>query len=310
MQMLILLILVLGTCVMLGLALMSGQRRRPARQRLVRLVDGTRAVRRAREGPGLLAEDVPGWLLRLLGPLAGKSAERARVSEGLRKRLIEAGYRRSSAATVFMGGRFALALGIPFLALLVPGTWRFEQLQLGAVLCVATGFGYVLPSYWVDRRRKARQRAIELGLPDALDLMVVCVQAGLGILASIDRVVRDLARGHPILCAELQLALYEIRAGKSTVEGLRGLADRTGVSEISALVAMLVQTERFGTSIAETLGVHADSLRSRRMQRAEEMANKAPLKMLFPTVLIFAASLIVTIGPAVVEIVSFFKEQQ
>ena len=146
-------------------------------------------------------------------------------------------------------------------------------------------------------------------MPDALDLMVVCVQAGLGIIASLDRVVRDMSRQHPTLCAELQLALHEIRAGKSTADGLRALAERTGVSELRALVAMLVQTERFGTSISDTLRVHADSLRSRRMLRAEEAANKAPLKMLFPTTLIFFASLIVTIGPAVAEIAAFFADR-
>ena len=146
-------------------------------------------------------------------------------------------------------------------------------------------------------------------MPDALDLMVVCVQAGLGIIASLDRVVRDMSRQHPTLCGELQLALHEIRAGKSTADGLRALAERTGVSELRALVAMLVQTERFGTSISDTLRVHADSLRSRRMLRAEEAANKAPLKMLFPTTLIFFASLIVTIGPAVAQIAEFFAER-
>ncbi len=302
-------LLILACCTTLGLAIASMQRRRPTRQRLLRLRDGTRAVRPASEGPGLLAEDVPAWILRFLRPLAGRSGDQAeRGPDQLRRRMIESGYRRPSAPVVFMGGRIALAIALPLLALLVPGTWHFEEFQLVAVLAVATGAGYLAPSHLVDRRRKARQRAIELGLPDALDLMVVCVQAGLGILASIDRVVKDLPGTHPVLCAEFELSLYEIRAGKSTVAGLRGLAERTGVSEVSTLVAMLVQTERFGTSVADTLRVHADALRTRRMQRAEELANKAPLMMLFPTTLIFAATLVVTIGPAVLEITSFFRE--
>jgi tight adherence protein C len=157
-----------------------------------------------------------------------------------------------------MGGRIALAIATPLLVMLVPGLWGLHNLQLVALLLVTTGFGYLFPSYWVDRRRAHRQLAIEHGLPDALDLMVVCVQAGLGIVASLNRVVRDLARTHPILSAELELTIYEIRAGKSTTDGLRALAERTGVDELSTFVAMLVQTERFGTSVADTLRVHAE----------------------------------------------------
>jgi tight adherence protein C len=256
-----------------------------------------------------VAETTPAWMLRVLGLLAPKpSASNAGQHDRLRKRLIEAGYRRASAATVYMGGRVVLGVGLPLLLLVVLGAVRLQHQQLVALILLATGLGYVFPSYWVDRRRKARQLAIEHGLPDALDLMVVCVQAGLGIVASLDRVIRELPRAQPVLCAEFELTIYEIRAGKSTTDGLRNLAERTGVSDVSALVAMLAQTERFGTSISDTLRVHADSLRSRRMLRAEEMANKAPLKMLFPTTLIFFATFVVTIGPAMTKILMFFQE--
>jgi tight adherence protein C len=128
------------------------------------------------------------------------------------------------------------------------------------------------------------------------------------MIAGLDRVVRDLAPTHPVLSSELELTIYEIRAGKSTVDGLRGLVDRTGVSDVSALVAVLVQTERFGTNVSDALRVHADALRTRRMQRAEELANKAPLKMLFPTTFIFFATLVVSLGPAMVKILKFFAE--
>jgi tight adherence protein C len=160
----------------------------------------------------------------------------------------------------------------------------------------------VLPSYVLDRRVASRQREIVHGLPDALDLLVVCVEAGLGVVAGLQRVARELVRSSPVLCSEIELSIQEIRAGKTTTESLRGLGRRTGVSELNALAAMLIQTERFGTSVADTLRVHADSLRARRMERADELANRAPLKMLFPTVLIFLASLIVTMGPAMREI--------
>ena len=305
--------LMLASSIALGLAFMSSRPRSSARQRLIRLADGSRVPNPSTGEASLIDEPVsawlPAWLMRVFGRLAPRAlTAESPATDRLRKRLIEAGYRRPAAVSAFMGGRMALGLGIPLLVTLVPGIWRLDQLQLVVLLLVATACGFILPSYWVDRQRSRRQLAIEHGLPDALDLMVVCVQAGLGLVASLHRVIRDLSRTHPILAAEFELTIYEIRVGKSTADGLRALAERTGVSEISALVAMLVQTERFGTNISDTLRVHADALRTRRMQRAEELANKAPLKMLFPTTLIFFSTLVVSLGPAMVKILKFFAE--
>jgi tight adherence protein C len=302
--------LILATCAALSLSLATMRRAGTAQQRLIRLADGGRAPDPAADGVGLLGEDAHPFLVRFVdffakSSLVSEAADRGR----LQTRLIEAGYRRPSAVIVYMGTRVGLALALPLSFLVLTSTWGFPKLQLLGLLLLATGAGYVAPGVWVDRRRHRRQIAIEHSLPDALDLMVVCVQAGLGIVASLDRVVRDLARTHPILSAEFELAIYEIRAGKATTDALRALAARTGVSEIHALVAMLVQTERFGTGIADTLRIHADALRSRRMQRAEELANKAPLKMLFPTALIFFATLIVSLGPALAKILLFFAEK-
>ena len=148
-----------------------------------------------------------------------------------------------------------------------------------------------------------------LGLPDGLDMMVVCVEAGLGINASLVRIADEFVLSNPIMSAEFELVTLEIRTGKSNTEALRALADRTGVSEVSSLVAMLVQTERFGTSLADTLRVQADALRVQRLQRAEELAAIAPLKMLFPTVIIFVATLIVTIGPGMLQLFQFFGDR-
>ena len=145
--------------------------------------------------------------------------------------------------------------------------------------------------------------------PDALDLMVVCVEAGLGINMSLKRISREFARSQPILAAEFELVTLEIMAGKRTTDALRSLADRTGVDEVGSLVAMLVQTERFGTSLADTLRVHADGMRAQRMLRAEEQAGKAPLKMLFPTLIIFIATMIVTIGPGLLQMFAFFGDE-
>jgi tight adherence protein C len=188
--------------------------------------------------------------------------------------------------------------------------WNLDELQLFTLLALAVVTGLIGPSYFLDRRRSERQRKVILALPDALDLMVVCVEAGLGINASLNRIAKEFVSSNPILSAEFELVVLETRAGRSTTEALRSLAYRSGVSEVASLVAMLVQTERFGTNLGDTLRVHADSLRVQRMQRAEEMAGKAPIKMMFPTLLIFAATLLVTLGPGMLALVGFFAERE
>lgn len=280
---------------------------RPARARLARLADGTRAPEIGM-APGLTSESVPPWLMKILSRATPRSLEDdADLRNRLRKRLLEGGYRRPSAITVFLGSRTLLAIALPLFAVLMPASWNLERAHMLLVVLGASAVGYIAPGFWVDRRRSHRQLQMRNALPDALDLMVVCVQAGLGVVASLDRVVRDLGRSHPILASEFDIAIREIRAGRTTSEALRRLALRTGVEEMNALVAMLVQTERFGGSVSETLRVHADALRVRRMQRAEELANKAPLKMLLPTTLIFFATLVVSIGPAVIRILGMFE---
>jgi tight adherence protein C len=226
-----------------------------------------------------------------------------------RRRLVEAGYRRPSAFVIYSGIRILLSLALPMVVLSLAPMWNLDRIQLFAVLGASVIGGRILPSLWVDRNRSIRQRKIIIGLPDALDLMVVCVEAGLGILASLQRIGHESRRTNPILSEEFKLVTLEARAGKSTTEALRSFAIRSGVSDVSSLVAMLVQTERFGTSLADTLRVQADSLRVARMQRAEEMAGKAPLKMMFPTLLIFAATLMTTLGPGLLQLMSFFDEQ-
>ncbi|MEN8184037.1 MAG: type II secretion system F family protein [Myxococcota bacterium] len=294
----------------LAVASLSG--RRPVKRRLARLADGTSAeVPKQSAADGVLSDDRKGLLERLLAPLAGKAANQADAPafEPVRRRLVQAGYRRESAVPVFMGSRIALALLLPGLIALSPLAWSFTELQLAVLLCTAAGLGVVIPGYWVDKRRKSRQEMMILGLPDALDLMVVCVEAGLGINACLARVADEFTRTNPILSAEFELVTLEIRAGKSSTEALRALSERTGVSEVSSLVAMLVQTERFGTSLADTLRVQADALRVQRLQRAEELAAIAPLKMLVPTVIIFVATLMVTIGPGMLQLFQFFEDR-
>jgi tight adherence protein C len=251
-----------------------------------------------------LARDSGGLLERLVAPFAPRGA-RARAAEfgPLRRRLVQAGYRRPSATVVYTGSRVALAGLLAIAALAAPLPFELGDARELAALVLAAGLGFALPGWWVAARRRRRQDAIDRGLPDALDLMVVCVEAGLGMNAGLARVSRELAHGNAVLAEELGLVTLEVRAGKSTTEALRGLAARTGLSDVSALVAMLIQTERFGTRLSDTLRVHADAIRSQRIQRAEEDAQKAPLRMLFPAgVLIFPATLAVTIGPGLMQL--------
>jgi tight adherence protein C len=165
-------------------------------------------------------------------------------------------------------------------------------------------FGYLLPGMALARMAKKRQHTIRLSLPDALDLLVVSVEAGLGLDQALQRVGEELAFAHKDLSDELRLVNLELRAGKARPDALRNLADRTGVDDLSSLVAMLVQTDKFGTSVAQSLRVHSDTLRTKRRQRAEEAAAKTGVKMVFPLVFcIFPAIWVVTIGPAAIKFV-------
>jgi tight adherence protein C len=283
---------------------------RPEQRRLARLAETGGAAKPTQgESQGVLARQELRWFDRVMQPFAGKQSKASEQALAtVRRRLIYAGFRRETSVITYMGSRVLFALLLPMLVLLTPAAWQLEQLQIAAALVLATGIGLIAPSYWLDQQIKQRQKNLRLALPDALDLMVVCVEAGLGINASLKRVAEDFRTTHPILSSEFELANFETRAGKSTTDALRGLADRTGVTDVSSLVAMLIQTERFGTGLADTLRVHADSMRLRRLQNAEEQANKAPLKMLLPTVFIFVAMLVIVVGPGALQMSNYFKQ--
>jgi tight adherence protein C len=217
----------------------------------------------------------------------------------LRLRLVQAGFRRDEALTVFFGVRVALAL-IIFAVMSSPLVGRPNiAMALGGA-----GLGWLLPGMGLARLAKRRQHRIRLSLADALDLMVVSVEAGLGLDQAIARVAQELAFAYPDLADELRLINFELRAGKPRSEALRNLADRTGVDDLSSLVTMLIQTDKFGTSVAQSLRVHSDTMRTKRRQRAEEAAAKTGVKMVFPLVFcIFPAIWIVTIGPAAIKFV-------
>ena len=231
----------------------------------------------------------------------GEKAPRSPKEMGsLRLRLVQAGYRREEALTIFFGIRvlFALALFTLFATSLVA--------RPNLTLALAgLGLGYVLPGMVLARLAKRRAHRIRLSLADMLDLLVVSVEAGLGLDAALSRVGHELAFAYPELSDELKLINLELRAGKARSEALRNLADRTGVDDLSSLVTMLIQTDKFGTSVAQSLRVYSETLRTKRRQRAEEAAAKTGVKMVFPLVFcIFPAIWIVTIGPAAIRFVT------
>lgn len=236
-------------------------------------------------------------MLRGLGERANR-AEQDR--EAARGRLTQAGYQGPNAPAVFWGVRLVLPLLMLAATLaLVPfaGT-------LGLLLAVvAAGFGWLVPSFYVDYRIRKRQRELRRALPDALDMMVTAVEAGLGLNQAIVRVAQEARHVSPAMAEELALVNLEIRAGKSREEALRGLGDRTGLDDLRALAAMLIQTDRFGTSVTQALRVHSETMRVKRRQRAEEEAAKTTVKILFPLlVCIFPALFVVIIGPAAINI--------
>ena len=218
----------------------------------------------------------------------------------LRLRLVQAGYRRDEALTIFFGIRVAFAL-LLFAVLL---DRRSSRGRTSRWRSAALGLGYILPGMVLARIAKRRAHRIRLSLADMLDLLVVSVEAGLGLDQALQRVGQELAFAYPELSDELRLINLELRAGKPRSEALRNLADRTGVDDLSSLVTMLIQTDKFGTSVAQSLRVYSETLRTKRRQRAEEAAAKTGVKMVFPLVIcIFPAIWVVTIGPAAIKFV-------
>ena len=218
----------------------------------------------------------------------------------LRLRLVQAGYRRPEAVTVFFGIRVMLALGL-FLLLSSSILMRPNI----PIALAGVGFGYIAPGMVLARLSKRRAHRIQLSLADALDLLVVSVEAGLGLDQAMTRVGDELAFAYSDLSDELRLVNLELRAGQPRSEALRNLADRTGVDDLNSLVTMLIQTDKFGTSVAQSLRVYSETLRTKRRPRAEEAAAKTGVKMVFPLVFcIFPAIWVVTIGPAAIKFVN------
>ncbi|MDO8775842.1 MAG: type II secretion system F family protein [Burkholderiaceae bacterium] len=245
-------------------------------------------------------------IIKLTGPLAKLSlpAEGWETSM-LRTRFMNAGFRHPAAPVVYFTAKTALAVGLPLLVffVLTTSSAKYGANMLLFWLLVATAIGYYLPNLLLRNMIARRQREVFESFPDALDLMTVCVEAGLAMDAALSRVSAEIGLKSAVLSDELNLVTLELRAGSSKEKALRNLALRTGVEDVDALVAMLIQSERFGTSIAASLRVQSDQLRTKRRQRAEEQAAKIALKLLFPLIFfIFPSLLVVLMGPAFIQI--------
>jgi len=224
----------------------------------------------------------------------------------LRRRFMQAGLRSPNAPIFYFAVKTAFAFGLPLLLWLarVASSSTMPADKFFVLVSLLSGVGFYLPNIVLNRLRSSRQREIFENFPDALDLLTICVEAGLSLEAALNRVAGEIQIKSAVLAEELQLVCLEFRAGSGKERALRNLALRTGVEDVDTLVAMLVQSEKFGTSIGESLRIHSEMLRVKRQQRAEEVAAKVAVKLIFPLVLcIFPSIMIVVGGPAMIRII-------
>lgn len=297
-----LLFFVIVFCAVFGIALLA----------MFILVPGTLRQRLASIGTSGVAsqpQQDSGWVERA-AKIAKPFAKLSVPDDGwekspLRTRFMNAGWRNPSAPAIYFAGKTVLAVGLPLLVTLIaaPYIGAAGRNSFLFVLLVSAVIGYYFPNVLLSRAVAKRQREIFETFPDALDLLTVCVEAGLSLDHALTKVAEEIHIKSLVLSHELQLVLMEMRAGFSKEKALRNLALRTGVEDIDTLVAMLIQSERFGTSIGASLRVHSDNLRTKRRFRAEEAAAKIALKLLFPLIFcIFPTLLLVLLGPAFIQI--------
>ncbi len=244
--------------------------------------------------------------VKLVGSLGNLFKPRSEgESSHLRKSLLRAGYRRETASVVFLGLKAFLAMlfcGFSFLMKL----WivkNISSFHFGLLSFILTGVGFYLPNLWLQMMITRREEKILEGFPDALDLMVVCVEAGIGLDAAIHRIGEEMKFSNRVLSEEFKLLSLELRAGKQRRDALRHLATRIDLEDVSSLVTLLIQTDKFGTSVAQALRVHSESMRIKRYQKAEELATKLPVKLVFPLIVFIFPSIFVTVlGPAIIQI--------
>lgn len=290
----------------IGLFWILEARRESLTERLREIVGET-----APPGEGA-AESAGTWFDRIRSRFAGKPQAESELMERLsgkelaggRLLLNQAGYRSAGAYQTYLLARWALPVLFVTLALAGGKFIGMESRMIYLMVLTAGIVGFLLPDFAVRGMIRKRQEEITDSLPDGLDLLVVCVEAGLGLNAAFVKITEEFRLSSPALSEEFDIVNREMVAGKPRQEALRALSDRTGVEDVKSLVAMLIQTEKLGTSLAQSLRVHSDSLRTRRRQKAEEAAAKTTIKLVFPLVfLLFPALFIVILGPGVIQII-------
>ncbi len=260
-----------------------------------------------RWGPVLVQNDdaarvLPSSLVRKVEEKLGLARDSAKAQE-MKKTLIQAGFSSEGASSVYMGIKVGLALALPILSWPLLLRFHLNAVFLSLVLYLLVLLGYMIPTLVLGHLAAERKSQIRESLPDSLDLLVVCVEAGQGLNAAIKRVGDDLSFNHPILAQELLKVNLEMNAGLEREQALRNLGERTGVEEVISLCNILIQSDRFGTGIATTLKVQSDAVRTARRQKLETLAAKTPVKLVFPLLLfIFPAIMVVILGPAVIRI--------
>ena len=248
-----------------------------------------------------MAERVAEPLNRIV-PLSAMEAAK------LQKRLLQAGYRSPDAAMAFRAIQISLIVAIPTLVISAGYILERPANSLIILSLLGAALGFYVPRMILSSKIKQRQLRITWGLADTLDLMVVAVEAGLGLNAALNRVAEELKKTHPDLHYELELVNLEIRVGRSREEALRNLAERTGVDDIRSFVALLVQADRYGASIAKAVRIFADSLRTKRRQKAEQASQKAALKLIFPlTIFLFPVIILIMLAPAAMNLLDLFS---
>jgi tight adherence protein C len=221
------------------------------------------------------------------------------------KRLVRAGFRQAGAVNIFYGAKVLTPLILTSIAFMT-GIYTAGPFF---VFGVTLGLGFMVPDFWLGNRMAKRQLNIRIGLPDILDLMVICIEAGLGLDQAVTRVCDEVKNSHPDVADELSLIAIEQRAGRTRADAWRNLAERSGVDSVRALASIVIQADQFGTSVARTLRVHSDTLRTKRRQAAEEAAAKTTVKLVFPLVFfIFPSLFVVVIGPSAIVLADAFDK--
>jgi tight adherence protein C len=250
-------------------------------------------------------------LMKVLQTLGQQVGSGRKDASEIRLFLIQAGFSDPRAVSIYWASRVGLAIGLPVLALFGLPLLGVSSVKVLLAVLYFGAIGWIAPAFYVRRRLKARQKEVQLALADMLDMLVVCVEAGLGLNQALVRVADEIEHVSTVMSEQLALINLEMRAGTPREEALKNFADRTGLPDIRSLVSMMVQTDRFGTSVADALRVHSETMRTKRRQRAEEAAAKTTIKLVFPLVLfVFPAMFVVVLGPSVIAIFRMFVSLQ